>query len=476
MGLSDQFGTVVAAPPGNQRLDPLPPGSVRILDVSKSFRKQSVIRSSYSTLKTGLIRGFSARRQAREHCVTALRDITVKVAPGCALGVIGRNGSGKSTLLKLIAGIYRPDQGTVDVCGRISALIELGAGFHPDFTGRENIYLGGVMYGLSRREIDERFYDIVRYAELEDFIEEPVRTYSSGMYMRLGFSLAVHTDPDILLVDEVLAVGDAAFIHRCQETISEFRRRGKTLIFVTHDLSAVSRWCDDAIWLEKGRVAKRGDPRWVIDCYLQAVKEQEQAELIADNVARKEGAGEGDVEPFALHEDITEESSDGHRWGNRDVEISAVRMKGASGEEKWLFSDEESVEVEVSFTVHKPVKDLVFGIGILRADGLCVLGTNTDIEEIGLANEGGTARGDRALEAGQTIEPVSGVYSYRMPRLGLVEDTYYLDVAAHHRDGTPFDYHHRLYKFSVRGKYRYQGVVVPAHSWKVELGDGRQGK
>src|SRR5438105_4949297 len=189
------------------------------------------------------------------------------VPAGKTYGIIGRNGSGKSTALKLVAGITRPTSGTVSVTGRISALIELGAGFHPEISGRENVFINGIMLGLAKREVARRFDEIVEFAELQQFIDAPVKTYSSGMYMRLGFAVAIHVDPDVLLVDEVLAVGDEGFTHKCLDKFSEFRRRGKTILLVTHSLNLVERFCDDALWLDGGRVQATGDPKRVVRAY-----------------------------------------------------------------------------------------------------------------------------------------------------------------------------------------------------------------
>jgi ABC-type polysaccharide/polyol phosphate transport system ATPase subunit len=440
----------------------LPVGAIDICQVSKRFRKRTATRKSYTTIKGDLLKLGQVEvptQQVSNHQVNylqALEDFSLSIKPGQALGVIGRNGSGKSTLLKLISGIYLPDSGSVKKRGKISALIELGAGFHPDFSGRENIYLGGVMYGLSKKDIDSRFSEIVKYAELEDFIDDPVRTYSSGMYMRLGFSLAVHTDPDILLIDEVLAVGDAGFIHRCQDTISEFKRRGKTLVFVTHDLSSVVRWCDDVVWLDRGKIKERGRPRRVIDAYMQKIEKEEQEKLLIEN---EELSTEAQQEyTFKTEEELPKnmaEHEEASRWGNQIVEIKKVTMRGDNNEAKWLFSGEEEVLVEVEYQINSYVDDLVMGIGILRVDGLHVHGTNTLIDDLG------TPTPDEAVSF-----PVDGVYYYRMPRLGLVENTYYLDVAVHKEDGTPYDYHHRLHKFSVRSKLAYPGVCVPEHSWE----------
>src|SRR5712692_5849910 len=203
--------------------------------------------------------------------VYALKDVSFAVDRGKCFGVVGANGSGKSTLLKLIAGTAKPTTGTIDVEGRVSALLELGAGFHPDFTGRENAYLNGSLLGLSRRQTDAAMPKIEDFAQLGRFFHAPIKTYSSGMAARLGFAVAVHVDPDVLLVDEVLAVGDEGFTHKCLDKFADFRRRGKTILLVTHSLNLVERFCDEALWLDEGSARTHGDPKRVVDAYLQQV-------------------------------------------------------------------------------------------------------------------------------------------------------------------------------------------------------------
>ncbi len=205
--------------------------------------------------------------------------MSFNVPAGRTYGIIGRNGSGKSTALKLVAGITKPTTGTVKVEGRISALIELGAGFHPEISGRENVFINGIMLGLTKREVARRFDEIVEFAELQEFIDAPVKTYSSGMYMRLGFAVAIHVDPDVLLVDEVLAVGDEGFTHKCLDKFGEFKRRGKTILLVTHSLNLVERFCDEALWLDSGKVRGSGDPKRVVGAYLTDVGKSEEREL-----------------------------------------------------------------------------------------------------------------------------------------------------------------------------------------------------
>jgi len=233
--------------------------------VSRRFKRFPT--RGYTTLKDLLVRGEFLRRRRSRQYVEALRDVSFRVPEGTVLGIIGPNGSGKSTLLRLIAGIYRPTSGRIVVNGRVSVLLNLGLGFHPELSGRENIMIGGLATGLSRREINRAFDEIVQFAELEEFIDAPVRTYSSGMYMRLAFSVAVNVDPDILLLDEVLAVGDAQFAEKSRARIEEFRRAGKTLLFVSHDLTTVEDWCHQAVWLDHGGVQAFGNAAEVVARY-----------------------------------------------------------------------------------------------------------------------------------------------------------------------------------------------------------------
>jgi lipopolysaccharide transport system ATP-binding protein len=239
--------------------------AIRVEGVSKRFRK-IVLRTGYTTVKSAVTRLLAGRAEPVEY-VDALRDVTLHVPRGTTLGIVGRNGSGKSTLVRIIAGIYEPDAGRVMTEGRVSALIELGVGFHPEFSGRENVYINGIVLGLSRAELRRRFDEIVEFAGLEQFIDSPVRTYSAGMYMRLGFSVAVHVDPDILLVDEVLAVGDEQFVRKCLDKMDEFKTCGKTIVIAGHDLALMERWCDAALLLDKGRVLAHGLPVDVIGAY-----------------------------------------------------------------------------------------------------------------------------------------------------------------------------------------------------------------
>lgn len=436
---------------------------VDIVGLRKSFQRRTRAPRGYSTLKSAALGWFSKLRRGRPAASSesgavvtpAIKDLTLRIPRGASVGLIGRNGSGKSTFLKLVTGIYRPDAGRISVCGRVSALIELGAGFHPDFTGRENLILAGVMHGLTREQIAARFDQIVSFAELEHVIDDPVRTYSSGMFMRLGFSIAIHTDPDILLVDEVLAVGDAGFVAKCRDRIADLRRQGKTLVLVTHDLEAVERWCDEVVWLHNGEVRDRGYPRRVIDAYRQFIEQGEEQQILSaehhgtESPLEHSTPGRVQPEPRTV-QSAPENFEEAARWGSREVEVVAVELCDRHGVPHRVLHPDSALRIQISYRVHAPQSDLVFGIGITRADGLMVYGTNTHLERLTLP----------PLQESGTVECV-------VDRIGLLEASYALDVAVHREDGYPFDYHKGVLKFSVRASSREVGVVSPPHRWVI---------
>ncbi|MFC1955882.1 ABC transporter ATP-binding protein [Chloroflexota bacterium] len=235
--------------------------------VSKRFKRSSI--SGYTTIKDAIIKGLIFQMMQSRGYIEAVKDISFAVPEGRVLGIIGPNGAGKTTLLRLLAGIYRPTSGKIEIKGRVSALLSLGLGFHPDFSGRENITISGLALGLSRRQVNEITDDVIRFSELEEFIDAPMRTYSSGMYMRLAFSVAVCVDPDILLVDEILSVGDARFAQKSRERMEEFKNRGKTIVLATHDLHTVENWCQQALLIDGGQMCASGDPGEVVAKYRQ---------------------------------------------------------------------------------------------------------------------------------------------------------------------------------------------------------------
>ncbi len=437
--------------------------AIEVTNASKVYRRYSQ-RRQFTTLKSALLSRSLTRDLRPDETFAAVRDLTVSVARGRTLGVIGRNGSGKSTLLKLVAGITKPTTGTVHVNGRISALIELGAGFHPEISGRENVFINGIMLGLSKRQIARRFDEIVEFAEMKDFIDAPVKTYSSGMYMRLGFAVAIHVDPDVLLVDEVLAVGDEGFTHKCLDKFAEFKRRGKTILLVTHSLGLVERFCDEALWMDSGSMKALGDPKRVVGAYITDVEVSEEQQLAAGDARAQESVAivSPDEPASAVLPDHPVETASGPadmfrategRWGSREIEITDVQLNGPDNQPGHVFHSGDPLTVRI--TLRSPIEnqDFVIGIGIFNAEGICCYGTNTSIEDLKAVRILGDA------EAYFTIDS-----------LDLVEGTYKLDVAVHKLDGYPYDYHRLLYTFRVKSRTKDVGIYRPRHAWRFSDG------
>jgi ABC-type polysaccharide/polyol phosphate transport system ATPase subunit len=464
---ASMFAARKAAAPQRRSETPTPRSStgprpaIEVSRVSKIYRRYSQ-RKQFATLKSALLSRSLIQNLRPDETFTALNDISLTVPKGRTLGVIGRNGSGKSTLLKLVAGITKPSDGTVSVDGRISALIELGAGFHPEISGRENVFINGIMLGLTKREVTDRFAEIVEFAEMKDFIDAPVKTYSSGMYMRLGFAVAIHVDPEVLLVDEVLAVGDEGFTHKCLDKFAEFKRRGKTILLVTHSLGMVERFCDEALWLDAGRIKGSGDPKRIVGAYITDVERQEERELAATDAKAKESAAVHVVS--AVLPDNPVEAATGPadmfraaegRWGSREVEITEVTLSGADGTPGHVFHSGERLDVTIQMRAPLPIDDFVVGLGLFNAEGVCCYGTNTSIEEL---------TPDRLAGDAEAI--------FTIDSLDLVEGTYKLDVAVHKVDGYPYDYHRLLHTFRVKSRAKDVGIYRPRHTWRF-TGDVR---
>jgi ABC-type polysaccharide/polyol phosphate transport system ATPase subunit len=324
-------------------------GEIAVDQASRRFR---VYPQPVRTLKDV----FVLRNRARGTDVWALRDVSLQVEPGEAVGLIGRNGSGKTTLLRLIAGIIKPTSGRVEVDGRVGSLLELGAGFHPEFTGRENVYLNGAILGLKRRVIREHMDEIVSFAELERFIDLPVRTYSSGMVMRLGFAVAAHLDADLLLLDEVFAVGDEEFQRKCFGKIFEFKQRGGTIVFVSHDASAVQRLCERAVLLREGRMETDGPAREAISRYHR---------LLADE------------------RDPAEQGAGLREYGSGEVRISGARLLGPAGEERAQFSPGEALSVLLELAVAGAVPAPMLSFELRDDAGMVLAAGTQDTSELG---------------------------------------------------------------------------------------------
>jgi ABC-type polysaccharide/polyol phosphate transport system ATPase subunit len=408
--------------------------AIEVDNVSRIYQKYSA-RHRFQTFKSAMVKGDLIGAIKADELVTALDGVSFNVEKGRTFGLIGENGSGKSTMLKIVAGIAKPSSGRVATVGKVSALIELGAGFHPEITGRENVFINGIMLGLTKKEINEKFDEIVSFAELEGFIDAPVKTYSSGMYMRLGFSVAINVNPDILLIDEVLAVGDASFIPKCLDRIDDFRRRRKTILFVSHDLATVEKICDKVVLLKNGRVAAIGEPKRIIDAYLQ------------DIVDKQEKAFEKKETEKAPVRDTGDERRE-DRWGKREIEIRKVTLRNLQGQPKHVFSPDEGLVVEMAVVAPSTASDFVFGVGIFNSQGVSCFGTNTHLEEL----EPVRIRGEGRIE-------------FRIPKLNLINGTYYLDVAVHKRDGYPYDYHRNLYSFLVSSPLKDVGIARLPHEW-----------
>lgn len=413
--------------------------AIEIEQVSRIYKKYSS-QHRFKTFKSAIVKGDFFKSLKPNERVTALDNVSFTVEKGTTFGVIGENGSGKSTLLKVVTGITKPTSGHVTVNGKVSALIELGAGFHPEISGRENVFINGIMLGLSKKEINKKFDEIVRFAELEEFIDAPVKTYSSGMHMRLGFSVAINVNPDILLIDEVLAVGDASFVPKCLDRIDDFRRRGKTILFVSHDLTTVEKICDRVAWLKDGRVQTIGEPKRIVDTYLQDIAEKQEEDL---ELRQQE------AEQEQVYGDETREN----RWGKREIEIKKVRVKDLDGKEKHVFSPDDGMILEMDVVAYSRIKDFVFGLGIFNSKGICCYGTNTSVE----AWESVSFQGE-------------GKVVCRIDRLNLINGTYYLDIASHKKDGYPYDYHRNLYSFMIFSTYKDTGILRPQHTWDFSPG------
>ena len=405
----------------------------RVIHFDRVFKKFILHHERSRSFQELIISLFRRRNGSREE-FWALQDISFTVEQGEMVGIIGPNGAGKSTVLKLIARIIEPTSGQIEVKGRMGALLELGTGFHPDLTGRENIYLNGSILGLSRSQIRRKMDEIVAFAEIDRFIDIPVKHYSSGMYLRLGFSVAVHTDPEILLVDEVLAVGDAAFQRKCLQRIGQLRHEGVTTVFVSHSTDTVRTICSRALWLHEGRLMADGLADGIVARYVDH-------SWASGTASSKHSAG------------------DAHRWGSGQVQIVHVRLLDGVGQEKQLFHAGEPLTVEIHYRAERWVERPVFGLAIHREDGVHITGPNTQF-------------------AGYAIPGIEGegIVRYTVPSLPLLEGTYAVSVAAHNWEDTEmYDYHDRLYPFRVlrlAGEHYGMVTLKGEWSWNEQMGKG----
>ncbi len=391
--------------------------AVVVENVSKRFR---MYRDRNQSLKQTVLQ----RRRAKYDDYWALRDVSFEIPQGTTFGLIGENGSGKSTMLKCIARILRPDEGSIRTRGTLAALLELGSGFHPELSGRENVYLNGAILGLTRKDIDRRFDEIVDFSGIEQFIDQPVKNYSTGMYVRLGFSVAINVDPDILLVDEVLAVGDAAFQQKCLEKFNDYRRDGKTVVLVSHAMGTLRTMCDDIVWIEKGRQIESGaSPEATIDEYLDRG-----------------------------HEERTVDESGATRWGTGEAQVGAVEIIDAGGQQTSLVHTGDDVIVRLHWVAHERVERPVFGLGIETVEGVVVTSTST--------------RGVAGVP--DVLTPGASFVDFRLPKLMLLPGAYDLQVSlTDHTMVHTYDFLRHSLRFDVESGTPREvgGIVSLGGSW-----------
>jgi ABC-type polysaccharide/polyol phosphate transport system ATPase subunit len=393
------------------------PGSIVATDVSRRFR---VFPQRNVTLKEAIVR----RRELRPIDIWALRGVSFQVEPGEGIGFIGRNGSGKTTLLRLIAGIFAPTSGRIGAGGRVGSLLELGAGFHLDFTGRENVFLSGAIYGIKRNTLRARLDEIVAFAELERFIDLPVRTYSAGMYMRLGFAIAVHIDADILLIDEVWAVGDEAYQRKCIDRVLDFKQQGGTIAFVSHAASAVERLCERALLLRRGQVEFDGEAREALRRY--------QGQLAREESPAERQAG--------LHE-----------WGTGEARVTRVSLEGTDGQTRTEFAPDQPLVLRIAIASERAISPPSLSVELRDTSG-SLLGVHEQ----------------PAAELGWEGEPGERSVRFEIEELPVIDGRFQLGVAI--RDASGEQQYHRIERAAefvvtppdgARGWFRFQGRFVP---------------
>ncbi len=354
----------------------MPQHAITATGVSKRFRL-------YTNRNQSLKRTFLQRSRGTYEDFWALREVSLEVPEGTTFGLLGHNGSGKSTLLKCIAKILTPDEGTISSRGRMAAMLEVGSGFHPELSGRENIFLNGAILGMSRKEIEKKFIDIVDFSGVGDFIDQPVKNYSSGMYVRLGFSVSIHVEPEILLVDEILAVGDMAFQRRCMSKFAEFRDEGRTVVVVSHGLEQMRTFCDEVAWLDHGRLQEVGPAAEVIDKY----------SVVANEVEEVEGGG--------------------RHFGTGEARIDRIELLDAQGRPVSRLDVGQEATIRMHYTCERAIEGAVFGASIDTSEGAVVWGLH------GLDDD----------FVPVTLEPGSGHVDLRIPKMMLRPNEYVISAA-----------------------------------------------
>jgi lipopolysaccharide transport system ATP-binding protein len=420
---------------------------IRFDNVSKQFTLHRDRPRSFQELFLSTVR--RTRKSTREK-YWVLRDVSFEIESGEVLGIIGANGVGKSTVLKLISRIIEPTSGTIAAHGRIGALLELGAGFHPDLTGRENVYLNGSILGLSKAHMDNVFDDILEFSDMERFIDVPVKHYSSGMYMRLAFSIAIHVAPDILLVDEVLAVGDQAFQLRCLDRIHQMHRDGVTIVLVSHALDTVRDMCTRAIWLDDGRIQADGDVERVIDLYTMQIMEHDQQHMLRSEPGESKEAPAPAKDEKCDEGETSEEPAS--RWGSREAEIRGIQILNDEGQEQRTFQTGDPLTIRVHYQTCKPIEAPRFGLALYHSSGFHISGPNSVLGGLDIPRIEG-----------------HGYVDYCVKSLPLMAGTYLLTAAIHDHAGEhTYDHIHQQYTFRVRAggvREEYGTFYIPA-TWR----------
>jgi ABC-2 type transport system ATP-binding protein len=422
-----------------------PDNAIEVRDVRKYFK---VYDDKGKMLRERIIHWNRNHYEKRE----VLKGISFDVKKGEAVGLIGKNGCGKSTTLKLLTKILRPNSGSIETNGKIYSMIELGAGFHPDMSGRENIYINASIYGVKAKEVDKRLNDIIEFSELEEYIDNPVRTYSSGMYMRLAFAIAINMNADILLIDEILAVGDINFQQKCFNKLYEVKKAGTTIVIVSHSLDQIEKICDKCYWIDKGQIKASGKPKIVNEAYLSEMDNQ-NAER--EKKHKKQKAMQIDNEGI-IKDKISEKLPDfcselSIRIGNRDIEFIDVKLLNSRGEETTVFENGEDIEVKMKYKSNKIGLEGNFGIAIYREDGLLCYGTNIFLE---------TEKAVVTKEQGEVV--------IKIHKNVLLGGNYMLDVAIHSLQGLKYDDIRNITPFTIKkGIIRDEGVCRLENTWSI---------
>lgn len=393
---------------------------IEVKDLSKVYK---LYNKPVDRLKEAL--GFSKRNYHKEFY--ALNNLNFTINAGETIGIIGTNGSGKSTLLKLITGVLNPSSGSIQVNGKISALLELGAGFNPEYTGYDNIYLNGAMFGFSKEEIDSKVQEIIHFAGIGDFINQPVKNYSSGMFARLAFAVAINVEPEILIADEVLAVGDLEFQLKCMDKFNEFRNKGKTILYVSHDINSVKRYCSSCIWIQNGKIEAIGNTDNVTDRYLDFLKREKPIE--SNEIPIDIETNIGDI-----------------------GQIIEIRILNDRYQDTDKIDYHDKVIVRVTYELKKNVQNPVIGVAIRSLDNKYVCGLNTKLDNYSITNKLG--KNTLFLE-----------YS----KFNLIGGSYYIDVALFESNAhVPIEYKSMARRFVVHAPYVGEGVCILEHKWYVE--------